>query len=74
MEKGFMEQYFIDLRTCDKLEHDRIMKIINTLAWDVCFVANNPKVYAFMWDRTESVTEISGIPKGLISRHPPHNT
>ncbi len=69
-----MEQYYIDLRSCEKSEHDRIMKLINTFAWDVYLVAAIPNVYAFMWNRKESVNEIPGIPSDLISKYPPHNT
>lgn len=69
-----MKQFYVDLRSCEKSEHDRIMKLINSLAWDVYLVAAVPKVYAFMWNRKESVKEIPGIPASLITEYPPHNT
>lgn len=69
-----MQQYYVDLRSCNESEHDRIMKLVNAFAWDVYLVADVPKVYAFMWSRKESVHKIPGIPDELISSHPPHNT
>ncbi len=68
-----MKQYYIDLRSCKESEHDRIMKLINAFAWDVYFIANIPKTYAFMWDRKETVSEVLGVPDELISIHPPRN-
>lgn len=68
-----MKQYYIDLRSYDEPEHDRIMKLINSYAWDVYLIAGVPKAYAFMWDRKESISEIPGIPEGLISVFPPQN-
>lgn len=68
-----MKQYYIDLRSYDEPEHDRIMKLVNAYAWDVYLIADAPKVYAFMWDRKEPVSEVLGIPGGLISALPPQN-
>lgn len=68
-----MKQYYIDLRSCNEQEHDRIMKLVNAFAWDVYLIAGVPKVYAFMWDRKEPIGEISGIPEELISVFPPQN-
>lgn len=68
-----MKRYYIDLRLCEQPEHDRIIKLIDCLAWDVYPIMNIPKTYEFMWNREESVLKIPGIPENLISVHPPQN-
>lgn len=68
-----MKQYYIDLRSYDEPEHDRIMKLINAFAWDVYLIAGIPKVYSFMWNRKESISEIPRIPVERISIFPPQN-
>ena len=68
-----MKKYYIDLRTCDEQEHNRIMELLDSLAWDIYLIANVPKVYEFMWDHNESVKEIAGLPSELISAYPPYN-
>lgn len=68
-----MKQYYIDLRSCDEPEHDRIMKLLNTFAWDIYLIAGVPKVYAFMWNQKEPISKILGIPEELISASPPQN-
>lgn len=68
-----MKQYYIDLRSCDELEHDRILKLVNTFAWDVYLIAGVPKVYSFMWDQKEPISMIPGIPGELVSASLPQN-
>lgn len=68
-----MSQYYIDLRSCTESEHDRIMKLVNALAWDVYDIAGVPKAYAIVWDRKESIKDIPELPRDLISVHPPRN-
>lgn len=66
-----MGMYYIDLRSCNQGEHDRIMELLDGLAWDVYPVANVPKVYEFVWDHKESVKEVAGLPAKLITEYPP---
>lgn len=68
-----MKKYYIDLRSCEQSEHDRIMKLLDSLAWDIYTIASVPKVYQFMWDSRTSIREIPGIPYQLISSYPPND-
>lgn len=68
-----MKRYYIDLRSCEQSEHDRIMALLDLLAWDVYPISNIPKTYEFMWDREESALKIPEIPENLISVHPLQN-
>lgn len=69
-----MQRYYVDLRSYDEAERDRLLESINRSAWDVYPQLDHPGILLVMWDMDEPISECFGIPERFVRKHLPQDS